>query len=289
MAYQKQTAPETIDTDRVHDLVYVPPAAGATIEAFSVRELVERERLDRLQSLQRVHFELFIWCRDEAGRHELDFIRHDIAPGQVLRVRPGQVHRWLLDPPYDAELILVMQRPHTFGPDDKPLIDVSERTASDLDAVLSLVRARHGDPSLSARGLQAANDLVTDLLTAHRPRPTEVTERDRIFDEFQRMLVDDSIRRTVRAHANALGCSTRTLARICEERAAASPKHLIDQAVGLEAQRRLSVGNSATRVASDLGFAELSQFTRFFSRVTGQTPSAFAKQVGAEAPEPGRT
>lgn len=267
----------------MHDLLYTPPAAGASLETFSVRELLARERLDRLHSLQRVHFELFIWCRDGAGRHELDFVRHDIAPGQVLRVRPGQVHRWLLDPPYDAELILVMQRPHTFGPAEDPLIDLSERTARDLEAALSLVPARDGSSSLSARGLQAVNDIVTDLLTGHRRRPAPVTERDRIFEEFQRMLVDESIRRTVREHANVLGCSTRTLARICEEQAAASPKHLIDQAVALEAQRRLSIGDSATRVASDLGFAELSQFTRFFGRVTGQTPSAFARQIGAEA------
>jgi AraC-like DNA-binding protein len=99
-----------------------------------------------------------------------------------------------------------------------------------------------------------------------------------IYRDFERLLATTMPPpRTVQRCAQLLGCSSRTLTRACLSAVGTSPKALVDQALAVEAQRLLSEpGSTATAVASALGFAEPSHFTRFFKRITGETPSTFA-------------
>lgn len=263
----------------VVEIPYEPPIAGLPVEAFSLSSLLAREPLTQLENPQRIDFELLIWCRDGGGRHEVDFVEVELAAGTLLHVRPGQVHRWILEPSYDAELILLsaLESRRSWEPGPQVVVLGDERQ-QDLDAALSLLSTADRERQLSNRSLHAVRELLVSLLDLDRTAMPVTSPREQIFVDFERLLGDaQSIPRTVDDAARHLGCSTRTLTRACQESAAASPKALLDQAVALEAQRRLSMGDSSVRnVAESLGFIELSHFSRFFARVAGESPSTFA-------------
>ncbi|MGE9271366.1 MAG: helix-turn-helix domain-containing protein, partial [Verrucomicrobiales bacterium] len=55
-----------------------------------------------------------------------------------------------------------------------------------------------------------------------------------------------------------------------------SPKVMVDEAVALEAKRRLILSTETVEsIAFGLGFSEATNFVKFFKRVVGETPEAF--------------
>ena len=79
--------------------------------------------------------------------------------------------------------------------------------------------------------------------------------------------------------------ATRTLTRHCERWAGASAKRLIDERVALEARRELAHGRLlVSRLSEVLGFAEPTQFEKFFRRVTGDTPAHFRERFQPRRP-----
>lgn len=278
MSYQNAT-PVSRNAEVV-DVPYEPQAAGLPVETFTLSSLTQRRSRAGLGGLQRLEFELLVCCSTGSGRHEVDFERVDLVPGRILHVRPGQVHRWILDPPYEAQLFLL--RTLDDRGDWRPgphVIDTNPELDRDLEKIVALADLDHRSAPLSLRSLEAVRDLLVALLGLSHPRSHEVTHREIIYNDFERLLGEaEPPPRTVQACAQLLGCSTRTLTRACQSAARTEPKLLIDRAVALEAQRQLSErGSSATDVAEALGFVELSHFTRFFKRVTGEPPSAFVR------------
>lgn len=74
-------------------------------------------------------------------------------------------------------------------------------------------------------------------------------------------------------YAHSVGTTVRTLTRLSRRHLGHSPQMLINRRLALEAQRLLRfTGASASAVASDLGFADPSYFSRFYLRMTGHRP-----------------
>ncbi|MFK8023190.1 MAG: helix-turn-helix domain-containing protein [Ilumatobacter sp.] len=239
---------------------------------------------------QRLGFELLVCCDAGFGHHEVDFERVDLAPGRILHVRPGQVHRWVLDPRYEARLFLLRELDHRSDWSPGPhVIETDGDLERDLATIVALADPDRRTTPLTLRSLEALRDLLIALLGLSLPNRQNASHREIVYDEFEHLLGEtDTPPRTVQQCAQLLGCSTRTLTRACRSVAQSEPKALIDRAVAVEAQRRLSeVGASATRVAEALGFTEPSHFSRFFKRVTGETPTEFAAgyaQVKRDSP-----
>lgn len=279
LTYQNATAP----LDDPVAVPYRPHVPGIGLETFTLSSLVERRGLDELTVPQRIEFELLIWCSTGSVSHEVDFEQVDVERGNIVHIRPGQVHRWILNPIYDARLFLM--RPldeRTNWSSGAHVIEPHGELRRDLDAIVALADPANRSAPLSLSGVEAVRDLLIDVLGLIRPREN-VTYHETIYRDFQRLLGESrSPGRTVQSYASLVGCSARTLTRACRSVAHSEPKALVDRAVALEAQRQLSEpGSSATEVAASLGFAELSHFSRFFRRVTGETPTAFVAGFAA--------
>jgi len=90
-----------------------------------------------------------------------------------------------------------------------------------------------------------------------------------------RHLVEVHLRehRSLEFYAASLGCTPRTLGRLCRAGTGLSPLELINQRLALEAERLLRYTSAnVTQVADALGFADPSYFSRFYLRMTGQRP-----------------
>lgn len=87
------------------------------------------------------------------------------------------------------------------------------------------------------------------------------------------------------AYAAALDVSLTTLRSACARIAGTSPMALLDQRTLLEAKRSLIYsGNGVAEIGYALGFADPAYFSRFFTRATGISPSAFRAARGVVAP-----
>ncbi|WP_260929514.1 helix-turn-helix domain-containing protein [Novosphingobium sp. 9] len=74
--------------------------------------------------------------------------------------------------------------------------------------------------------------------------------------------------------AGEMGVTTRTLTRLTVARTGLGPIELVNRRRAAEARRLLRYSNaSVAQIADTLGFADVSYFSRFYMRMTGQRPS----------------
>ncbi len=268
----------------IRSVDYTPAAAGP-FECFTLGDLHNRVGVSGLSGLERLRFELVIAPNRGRGLHEVDFETTAIDCNRWLHVRSGQVHRWI-ESDYDAELILLeplLSSSHwRAGP---RIIELDDDELHDIEPLLRLAR-QHRRTDVGSATLAALRDLIVRWLCLDRP---DDGGADPLYAQFRLLLHRDVGRwRNVDRYARLLNCSTRTLARCCERAGAPSPKKLVDEAVLLEAQRRLALPESTIgQTASPLGFDELTNFTKFFKRLSGATPTAWQAEQQAYGSQDG--
>jgi len=282
----------------IRQVRYTPPSAAVgEIEVNTLRGIRDRGGPHEFLDPQRLGFDLLVRVETGTARHTVDFTGYDLAPGDVLWVRAGQVQQWGgID---DIEGPVVLFGSHTVDDRTRELIGAhtvrprSHWTAADLagspvTALLELLRTSAEqsvtDPSplRQAALAHALAVLLVDLTLVVPPdgaspmRPTHEAYgwfRDHIEEHFESW-------HQVGQYADRLGYSTRTLNRLARQNTGLSAKQLIDERVVLEAKRRLShADGSVAELAEQLGFDDASNFSSWFRRHTGTTPAAFRATI----------
>ena len=255
---------------RTIPLIPFEGADGLGLEVVGLQELIAREMLHDLSQPQRPTFHHFILPTRGVGIHTVDFRRHRLSKGSLLYVAPGQVQQFSLARSLDATMIVFqpdfVRRAPEVWPAPLRLKGVRGATVASLFGAI-VAEWRGG----SRRVLQA---LVEALIEAADAGATEQPALHRRF----LLAVERSFTRAheVAAYAAILDCSPRTLARICERASGQSAKEVIDARVALEARRMLAHGTApAAQISEQLGFAEPTQFGKFFRRLTGGSPARF--------------
>ena len=260
-----------VNGQRARVLDWQPADGPVPFEVRTLRNLRAHISEEFLTQLELAQFEFVIACTEGSGEHEVDFERAPLDPGHWVHIRPGQVHRWLLG---DFEATLLLFAPRERSPHWRPgprVLTMSEDARHDIAPLVDLL-AHERRSDFGPSTLLLIRDLAVRWLELDLP---DANEGDPIYTAFRRMLSREVIEeRNVAYYARALNCSPRTLTRACERAGAASPKHLIDQSVLLEAKRLLALPNaSITQTSDQLGFTEPTNFTKFFKRVGGISPS----------------
>ncbi|MEU8784734.1 AraC family transcriptional regulator [Streptomyces sp. NPDC048637] len=285
----------------IREVAFSAPAGRpAGVEVMTLAELRSRADACQLSTPHRPGFHHLLLL--ERGRlvHSLDFREHVLAPGDLLWSRPGQVQHFgdltgaagrlvlfeagFLDPATAAAARIedwygppvrrpegaaargvaeALQQLHTeFGALGGLPLEIHRDVLRHLLAVLVL-RAAH--PGGAATG--SGGDGTCAASTAY------LRFRDAVERGFTRS-------RRVADYARSLGYAPRTLSRATEAAAGVGAKEFIDRRVALEAKRLLAHGDqSAARIADRLGFADATNFSKFFQRQTGTTPIAFRGAV----------
>lgn len=87
---------------------------------------------------------------------------------------------------------------------------------------------------------------------------------------------------TVEDYAHRVGVSSSHLNSLCRQLAGQSALQVIHQRLLLEAKRELIyTGITVSQLSDKLGFSDPTYFSRFFKRLTGQSPNAFRSEVSA--------
>jgi AraC-like DNA-binding protein len=250
------------------------------VEVVGLRQLIAREVNHDLSRPQRPAFHHVFLATEGSGTHTVDFVRHRLRPGTLLHVAPGQVQQFGLERSLDALLLV-------FEPDfarRAPTLSLGLRTLppprrTTVRALFEAITRECAAPqgALPDRRLIAA--LVDALLRAIEGAEPEAVARsnDPLLTRFA-IALEASFARAheVLAYAAVLDCSPRTLSRACERAFGRSAKRLIDERVALEAKRMLAHDDrAAAEISRALGFAEPTQFGKFFKRVVGEAPAHF--------------
>ncbi|MFD9028557.1 AraC family transcriptional regulator [Streptomyces parvulus] len=255
-----------------------------------------------LHRVHRIDFHVVMLFTGSPVRHMIDFTEYEAAAGDVLWIRPGQVHRFSPDSEYRGTVLTMqpgflpratVEATGLYRYDLPPLLRPDEARLAALTASLGQLRREYEDATtlplslhtavlrhtLSAFLLRLAHLAVSSVRQAREGRaeaPWEATFtlfRDAVERGF-------ATNHSVSAYADALGYSRRTLVRAVRAATGQTPKGFIDKRVVLEARRLLAHTEMPIgRVGAAVGFADAANFSKFFQQHTDQTPAAFRAEL----------
>jgi AraC-like DNA-binding protein len=237
-------------------------------------------------------------------RAVVDFRHIECGAGSLLTIRPGQVHRFGHGNRWDAGLLLFrpellqasqgeerLQMPELIDalPAHLRLDGSTRRFLADTLARLKEECALDARQPLLNWLLQSElATLVTRLHIFHAEQQrsagtsADTPERFRLF----KRLLDAKVHQWhhVSRYARAMGCSEKTLTRICSGVAGVGAKAFIATRLALEAKRLLvHTEMPISAIAHRLGFDEATNFTKFFRGIEGCTPGDFRRQFDVSA------
>lgn len=245
---------------------------------------------------ERPEFHLLLLVQAGRARHMVDFVEHELRPGTVVFVRPGQVQQWRMRPALHGLLVLIAGE--ALAPSiaraevDAKLLALDAWPAASRPsqvlfraAATDIARMRADIERFAGSAIEAAiirHALLALLLRLARElragqASTPASREAEIHRLFVRELEGGFHRRqTVLDYARRIGYSESTISRACLAAAGRTAKQIIDLRVALEA-KRLLVHSRATvaQIGHQLGFAEPTNFVKFFRRMEGTTPQEF--------------
>ena len=269
---------------------------SSPVDVVRLSSLRARELDLSLFEPTRLAFHLVQFVTAGKGAHWVDFERVALQPGDVLHVRPEQVHAFDADADHEALLLLfppgTLERAHIPHPARWQANTVLHPTRADfgiLTDLLELQEALDGEATEVRPGTVGPHVLgavlagLADVVATRQGRADPTAERyEALVRAFEDLL--DTGHATSRSpgwYAAALGTTSRTLRRACRAARDGTPKAIVDSRVALEAKRRLATTpDTVEAVGYALGFTEPTNFVKFFRRVVGSTPEAFRRSLG---------
>lgn len=103
------------------------------------------------------------------------------------------------------------------------------------------------------------------------------------------LLVENNFKKMhqVQDYANLMYKSPKTLSNLFSKNSQKTPLQIISDRIFLESKRLMLYTNLSTgEISQELGFTEAAHFSRFFKKMSGQTPSAFKKPENNHPPLP---
>ncbi|MEU2778161.1 AraC family transcriptional regulator [Streptomyces sp. NPDC007162] len=250
-----------------------------------------------LERVHRIDFHVVMLFTAGPVRHMIDFAEYEAQAGDLLWIRPGQVHRFSPTCEYRGTVLTMqpgflpratVEATGLYRYDLPPLLHPDQPQLSALQAALANLQREYEDAdtlppalhtsvlrhSLTALLLRLAHLAASSAEAARRQADTTFTLfRDAVEKDF-------ATNHSVSAYADALGYSRRTLVRAVRAATGQTPKGFIDRRVVLEAKRLLAHTDLPIgRVGAAVGFPDAANFSKFFQLHTGQTPVAFRAEL----------
>ncbi|MFJ6075550.1 AraC family transcriptional regulator [Streptomyces sp. NPDC093065] len=252
-----------------------------------------------LHRVHRIDFHVVMLFTGGPVRHMIDFAEYEASAGDLLWIRPGQVHRFAPEGEYRGTVLTMqpgflpratVEATGLYRYDLPPLLRPDRARLAGLTAALDQLRREYEDATTLPLSLHTAvlrHTLSAFLLRlAHLAASSAREGRAEAPGDSTFTLFRDAVERgfatnhSVSAYADALGYSRRTLVRAVRAATGETPKGFIDKRVVLEAKRLLAHTEMPIgRVGAAVGFPDAANFSKFFQQHTDQTPAAFRAEL----------
>ncbi|WP_369173888.1 AraC family transcriptional regulator [Streptomyces sp. R28] len=250
-----------------------------------------------LERVHRIDFHVVMLFSRGPVRHMIDFTEYEAGAGDLLWIRPGQVHRFSRTSEYQG-IVLAMQpgflpratveATGLYRYDLPPLLHPDEDRLTALRSSLAQLRREYEDTTTLPLSLHTAvlrHSLTAFLLRlAHLAASSAQAAREQTDTTFT--LFRDAVEKgfatnhSVSAYADQLGYSRRTLVRAVRAATGQTPKGFIDRRVILEAKRLLAHTDLPIgRVGAAVGFPDAANFSKYFQQHTEVTPAVFRAEL----------
>ncbi|MFE1292932.1 AraC family transcriptional regulator [Streptomyces sp. NPDC058751] len=250
-----------------------------------------------LERVHRIDFHVVMLFHEGPVRHMVDFAEYEARAGDLLWIRPGQVHRFSSTAPYRGTVLTMqpgflpratVEATGLYRYDLPPLLRPDAARLTALEHALTQLEREYVDTTtlpLSLRTAVLRHSLTAFLLRlAHLAASSAESAHERTDTTFTRFRdaveKDFAVNHSVSAYADALGYSRRTLVRAVRAANGQTPKRFIDRRVVLEAKRLLAHTDMPIgRVGAAVGFPDPANFSKFFHQHTGTTPVVFRTEL----------
>ncbi|MFI1358464.1 helix-turn-helix domain-containing protein [Streptomyces sp. NPDC020898] len=250
-----------------------------------------------LERVHRIDFHVVMLFDGGPVTHMIDFAEYEATAGDLLWIRPGQVHRFSRTSEYRGTVLTMqpgflpratVEATGLYRYDLPPLLHPDAPQLAGLQAALAQLGREYEDTATLPIGLHTSvlrHSLTAFLLRlSHLATSSAEAARRRTDTTFS--LFRDAVEKgfatnhSVSAYADALGYSRRTLVRAVRAATGETPKGFIDKRVILEAKRLLAhTSLPIGRVGAAVGFPDAANFSKFFHLHTGTTPVAFRAEL----------
>ncbi|ANH60249.1 helix-turn-helix domain-containing protein [Dokdonia donghaensis] len=243
----------------------------------------------------RVNFFVLLIVIEGTGTHQIDLKEYSLKAGTVLKIAKGQVHAFQKKPTYKGYLIVFTEAflLNYFSKSSINLIShfYNYYLVSPITYNKGLNEALLNQliPELKIETTFGRKNIVASLLDLYLLRLERSVNSSLLlysesknytkFIQFKNLVeVDFTSTRNVKDYAQKMLVSTKFLNQIVKEFTLNTAKSFIDNLVILEAKREIvSLDKSVKEIAFDIGFDEVTNFTKFFKNRMGVTPNEFRK------------
>ncbi len=289
----------TVDSSKIARLDYHPPGRNLDLEIFRVSQLRQRVSKQQMQTCHRYDFHLLIFVSHGKPDQLVDFRPVACRSGSVLFVRPGQLHDFGPDMEWDGWMLLFRPeflRASIGGHPEDYMLDIEglpDHLLLDARALASVndSMSRMNADMMAGERLETIHALLKHQLCALLLRLAIFHERSEgasaplrsgqeRFAKFRELLDQKyAVWHQVADYALALSCTERSLTRAALDADGRTAKHVITARIALEAKRLLAHTRlSIQQIAAQLGFAEPTNFSKFFRREANITPADFRRR-----------
>jgi AraC-like DNA-binding protein len=279
------------DRQETKVFTYQPHGPALDIEVFRVSDLRQRTSAAEIRAPHRYDFYMLVCVTKGSPTQWVDFLPVPCGPGSLLVLRPGQVHGLGDGQDWDGWLALFRSE---FLPSTSDLVaalgldrlpDHLQLNPDDFAATTEILGRMQLDATRSAptKDIHALlryqlSAMLWRLCTLTDQQADAITSRGlQRFARFRRLVDQNHARwHQVAEYAKALGCTEKSLTRAAQEASGHHAKAVIASRITLEAKRLLAhTDRPIYLIAEGLGFAEATNFAKFFRRETGLTPAKF--------------
>jgi AraC-like DNA-binding protein len=270
------------------------------IEILSVMDLRKRVAEKRFRLAHQIDFFMLALITKGSCTHVIDYQPVQCRKGMLLLLQPGQAQQFDAKIDWDGWIVIFRAEFLALFSSDRLRNDALAEAVKNLpsnlkledstfkvfDKTLELMRSdtKHSDATWTLNALlrfQLQSLLMRVFLESQTTVVGDNTglasER---FTQF-RKLVEEKFKsiHQVSDYAEQMGCSVKSLTRSALDATGWTAKDYISTRINLEAKRLLTHTTlSVTAISEQLGFDESTNFTKFFKREVGQSPSEFREE-----------
>lgn len=227
------------------------------------------------------------------GTHQVDLKEYELEEGSVLKIAKGQIHAFQNNPKYKG-FLLIFTEDFVMNYFSKSSINlISHFYNYHITSPISIEKKSNKqlldqlNTELKSENAFAQNNIIAALLdlyllqlerTAHSKQRQSNSSINYVrFIEFKNLVESNYTRtRNVKDYANEMLISTKLLNQVVKEFTINTAKNFIDDYVILEAKREIiSTHKSLKEIAFQIGFDEVTNFTKFFKKKMNLTPKEF--------------
>lgn len=267
---------------------------------ISKMEAIYARRNGRTDEPHRHDFFTVLLVRNAKGQHKIDFNTYALEARQIFFVSPGQVHQvieeqasegyvmtfsceFLVENAIETVFIDGLNLFQNYGqsPPLKPSEAQFERITQHADAMFQLF---HSEVNMKELSLGAFLKLIliecNNICSMHPIEPNDDISENRIIREFKQSVNDAyKTEHSAAFYASQLHITPDHLNRIIKSAIGKTVKEYIHSKLITEAKRLLFFSELSNKeIGFELGFAEPANFSAFFKKNTGVSPSSFKKK-----------